>query len=288
MTPLRKKMIDLMTFKKYSPKTQRSYLFAVTELSKSFHCSPEHIAEQAIKEWLIQTANERHWSESTIYMVTSGLKFIYRRVLERPDFFADMPLPKRAQKIPDLLTQQEVCAILNETTNLKHMTLLSLCYGCGLRVSEVVALTQDRIDSGHHLVLIRQAKGRKDRQVPLSDSLLYQLRVYWQQYRPKNYLFCSNRPGKRLSTSSAQKVFNRAKQAAGISKVGGIHSLRHAYATHQLEQGLPIHQLQRILGHQNINTTLRYLHWIPHRDSLAVDLVAQLPLVTRYRLFNRG
>jgi site-specific recombinase XerD len=192
------------------------------------------------------------------------------------DFFIDIPLPKKPQKIPVLLTQKEVYAILRSTRNLKHLTLLSLCYGCGLRASEAVALTQNDIDSERLLLRVVQGKGKKDRNIPLSPSLLYLLRCYWQAWHPKYYLFASSQQQKdTLCVSSVQKVFNQAKADAGIHKEGGIHGLRHAYATHQLEQGLPINQLQQFLGHSDIKITMKYLHWVPRAHVMACDLLAQ-------------
>ncbi len=274
MTPLRQKMIDLMSFRQFSPKTHKAYLAAVTKLTTYYHRSPEQITLQEIKSWLIEAANKQNWSPSTVHQITNGLKFCYHQVLEQPDFLADISLPKRPQKIPLLLTQKEVYAILQSTTNLKHLTLLSLCYGCGLRVSELVALTRDDIDSERFLLRVVQGKGKKDRNIPLSESLLNLLRAYWQVWHPNYHLFFSYQQKKVLGISTAQKIFTRAKLKSGIHKKGGIHSLRHAYATHQLERGLPIHQLQQFLGHKDINLTLRYLHWVPGSDGQASDLLA--------------
>jgi len=120
-----------------------------------------------------------------------------------------------------------------------------------------------------------QSKGKKDRNIPLSRTLLNLLRVYWQAWHPNYYFFCSYQQKKPISISSAQKIFTQTKKVSGISKVGGIHSLRHAYATHQLEQGLPIHQLQKFLGHKDISVTMRYLHWLPESTVLASDLLEQ-------------
>lgn len=275
MTPLRQKMIELMTFRQFSPKTHQAYLAAVTKLSTYYHRSPEHITQDEVKLWLIETANQRHWSASTVHQTMMGIKFCYHQVLEQEDFFLEITLPKRPQKIPALLTQKEVYAILQATENLKNLTLLSLCYGCGLRVSELVAMTQDGIDSDHLLLQVVQGKGKKDRKVPLSESLLKLLRYYWQAWHPKYFLFCRYQKEQPLGICTAQKVFSRAKLKAGITKPGGIHSLRHAYATHQLEQGLSIHQLQKFLGHSDIKVTARYLHWLPSAPVMATDLLSQ-------------
>lgn len=275
MTPLRQKMIDLMTFRQFASKTQQAYLGAVTKLSTYYHRSPEQIDSEEVKLWLMATTAERNWSASTVHQTMMALKFCYHYVLEKEDFFLDIPLPKRPQKIPVLLTQKEVYAILQATNNLKHLALLSLCYGCGLRVSELVDLTQNDIDSERLLLRVVQGKGRKDRSIPLSTSLLNLLRVYWQACHPNHYLFCSCQQRKKaLGVSSVQKMFTKAKLDAGINKEGGVHSLRHAYATHQLEHGLPIHQLQLFLGHSDIRITLKYLHWVPGTQVMASDLLA--------------
>jgi site-specific recombinase XerD len=249
MTPLRQKMIDLMTFRQLAPKTCQVYLSAVTKLTTHYHRSPEHISNEEIKQWLMAISSERKWSASTIHQTLMALKFCYEQVLEQSDFLSDLQLPKQPQKIPVLLTQKEVYAILQCTRNLKHLTILSLCYGCGLRASETVALTKNDIDSERLLLRVVQGKGRKDRNIPLSLSLLTLLRCYWKAWEPKHYFFSSTQLKKKtLGISSVQKIYKQAKADAHIHKEGGIHGLRHAYATHQLEQGLPIHQLQLFLG----------------------------------------
>jgi len=142
--------------------------------------------------------------------------------------------------------------------------LLELTYGCGLRVSEVVALKVRDIDGERGLLRVEQGKGAKDRLVTLPGTLLNRLRSYWTHCRPEQWLFPSSRGlGEPICASTAQRIFANAKRRAGIDKIGGIHSLRHAYATHQLENGLPVHELQRLLGHNNLQSTERYLHWLP-------------------------
>jgi site-specific recombinase XerD len=141
-----------------------------------------------------------------------------------------------------------------------------------------VSLKIRDIDGERHLLRVEQGKGAKDRLVPLSATLLAQLRAYWRLYRPRHWLFPGRTPGERLSETSLQKAFTQAKAQAGVKKIGGIHSLRHAYATHQLEAGLPVHRLQRLLGHQDLHSTLRFVHWVPdYREGHgAHDLIAAL------------
>lgn len=177
-----------------------------------------------------------------------------------------------------MLTRAEVGPILNACGHPKHRMMLTPCYGCGLRLHELVSLKIRDIDGERRLLRVEQGKGAKDRLVPLSETLLQQLRAYWRLYRPRDWLFPGLNRRKPLSETSIQKAFTQAKAQAAIGKVGGIHGLRHAYATHQLEAGLPVHGLQRLLGHDNIQSTLRYVHWVPdYREGQgAHDLVAAL------------
>ena len=193
-----------------------------------------------------------------------------------------LQVPKREQRIPELLLRNEVSQILSATSNIKHRMMLTTCYGCGLRVSELVSLQVRHIDGERRLLRVEQGKGSKDRAVILSPTLLKLLRDYWRLLRPPQWLFPGRDVMTPLSIATAQKTFQKAKQSAGVQKIGGIHSLRHAYATHQLEEGMPIHQLQRLLGHQNIQSTLRYAHWVPgyHEGNTGGDLLAKLALTS--------
>jgi len=172
-----------------------------------------------------------------------------------------------------------VHAILSEVRNPKHLMMLRLCYGCGLRVAELVSVQVRNIDGERHLLRVVQGKGAVDRAVIVSPTLLTYLRRYWAAYRPKTWLFPGRQPELPIAMESPQRAFTAAKRRAGIEKIGGIHSLRHAYATHQLEAGVPVHQLQRLLGHRSLQATTRYLRWIPgYRpgDKASQDLLATL------------
>jgi len=290
MTPLRQKMLEVMRFRQLAPSTQQSYLNTVTQLSLHYHRSPEKITAEEVKHWLMNRSNERKWSASTINLNLMAIYFCYHQVLEQRDFYLTIKLPKKPQKIPALLTQKEVYAILHATKNLKHLSILSLCYGCGLRVSEVVALTPQAIDSERLLLRVTQGKGKKDRNIPLSNSLLTLLRQYWQHCHRQQYLFNSSHKQKQaLGISSVQKLYQQAKKEAHVQKRGGIHGLRHAYATHQLAQGLPIHQLQLFLGHSDIKVTMKYLHWVPQQTVIAADLLEDfMPTLSRIKFTLGG
>lgn len=277
MTPLRQKMIDTMVLKGFSPRTQSTYLYAIGKLARYFHRSPDTLEIEEIERYFLYLLSERHMASASVRIMANAVAFLFTQVLGRPRQTFTLRYPKRSQRIPELLTREEVQRILAHTNNLKHHTLLATCYAAGLRVSELVALQMRDIDSARELLHVRAGKGNKDRAVLLTPAMLTLLRRYWYAYRPPRYLFChSDPPHAPLSVGTAQRVFQRAKALAGIDKEGGIHSLRHAYATHQLEAGMPAFKLQRLLGHQNLRSTLRYVHWLPHyrdRGQVGIDLL---------------
>ncbi len=278
MTPLRAKMIKAMQVRGFSPRTHRSYLSAVTDLARYTHRCPDELEVSDLSAYFEYLATERHLSGASCRLFLNGIRFLYLQVLEWPSFDVEIAIPKKPQRIPELLTRSEVRRILGACSNPKHRMMLELCYGCGVRVSELVSVRVSHIDSERHLLRVEQGKGAKDRLVPLSDTLVQKLRQYWRLYRPFECLFPGRTLARALGITSAQKAFTRAKVQAGINKVGGIHSLRHAYATHQLEAGLPVHRLQRLLGHQDLHSTLRYVHWVPdYREGTGEhDLIAAL------------
>jgi len=275
MTPLRQKMIDAMQVRGFSVRTHQSYLAAVTDLSRYFKRSPATLSVDELQAYFLYLVKERDLSGASCRLYLNGFRFLYLQVLGRDELDVKIHTPKRPQRIPELLSQNEVARILGACRNEKHHMMLSICYACGLRVSELVALQVCQIDRDRQVIRIEQAKGAKDRQVILSDTLLQRLRQYWQVYRPYQWLFYGRDPQKALAIKTAQRVFQAAKQRTGIAKVGGIHSLRHAYATHQLEAGMPVHQLQRLLGHNSLQSTMRYVHWTPQQHPGAgSDLLA--------------
>ena len=277
MTPLRQKMIDAMLVRGFAERTRQSYLDAVRQLAQYYQCSPEVLDTEQIQAYFLYLVKQRHLSPASCRLYLNGIRFLYLQVLGWEAFEITIHTPKRAQRIPELLSRGEVARLLSACTNFKHRVMLTTCYACGLRVSELMALQVKQIDAERHVIRIEQAKGAKDRQVILGDQLLVLLRQYWQQYRPESWLFYGRDRHLALSITSAQKVFKRSKQRAGINKIGGIHSLRHAYATHQLEAGMPVHQLQRLLGHNNLQSTMRYVHWMPsHQHDVGMDLLAAL------------
>ncbi len=279
MSPLRLRMVEAMRVRGFSPRTQQSYLSSVTALAKFHQRSPDTLDVPSLQAFFVYLATERGLSGASCRLMFNGVRFLYLKVLDWPQFDVPLAMPKKLERIPELLTRAEVGALLGALRNGKHRMMLTVCYGCGLRVSELVALKVRHIDGERRLLRIEQGKGGKDRLVMISPRLLEQLRQYWRRFRPPLWLFAGGEPQVALSISSAQKVYRHACTLADIDKIGGIHSLRHAYATHQLEDGLPVHILQRQLGHGSLKSTMRYLHWVPGYQQAQLketDLIARL------------
>lgn len=279
VSPLRQRMLDAMQMRGYSSRTHESYIQAVLDLSRYYHRSPAAISADEVQQWLLWLLKERHVSSSTCHLYFNGVRFLYVTVLEDTDFAAyHFTLPKRQQRLPDLLSRTEVNQLVAAPTNPTHRLLLLSCYACGLRVSELVNIRVQDIDGSRHILHVVQGKGQKDRYVPVSDTLLEQWRVYWRRCHPKQWLFPGHNPEQRLAIETPQKIYLRAKRQVGIRKEGGIHSLRHAFATHSLQAGMPIHQLQQVLGHEHVSTTMRYAHWLPEtqQGGQPIDLLAGL------------
>ena len=280
MTPLRKQMIEAMQLRGFSPRTHESYLNAVSGLAGYYHRSPDQLSVEQIQAYLTYLAVTRELSGATCRLIRNALRFFYLKVLEQPSFDVELVVPKKAQRIPELLNRREVWRLFQACANPKHGMMLKLCYGCGLRRAELVRVRVRHIDGERRQLRVEQGKGSKDRLVDFGEQLRAELREYWQRFRPGDWLFPSAHAlDTPVSESTASKAYHKARERAGIEKIGGIHSLRHAYATHQLEAGLPIHQLQVLLGHTSLRTTQRYLHWVPGGGSsagAARDLLAAL------------
>lgn len=262
-TALRQKMIDLMLVKNFSPNTQQSYLRSVTSLANYYHQRPDRLSEEDIQQYLIYLMKDKKAAPNTCRVCWQGLQFFYRIVLGRPRSDLNIKYPSRPSKIPELLTPYEALSIVNAPENIKHQCQLKLCYACGLRTGEMVSLTVSDIDSERLQLKVVQGKGKKDRLIPLPKSMLKVLREYWRIFKPIDALFYASSARNHMGNSSIGKLYHRAKKKAGIVKEGGPHALRHAFATHQLEVGLPLHYLQRWMGHSDIRTTMNYIHWVP-------------------------
>ena len=244
----------------YSPNTIRTYGSELISFLKMFsNHDVESITTDQIRRYLVYCGEELKLSEFTINSRMNAIKFLYEKVLKQPRVIYDIPRPKRPEKLPKVLSIHEVRQIIHLTENPKHKMIMKTMYGMGLRVSEVVNLRIGDLDSERMQVHIKGAKGKKDRITILPESLLESLRDYYIEYKPKDYLF-ENRFGQQMSTRTVQIIFKNALLKSNSRKKVGVHSLRHSFATHLLENGTDLALIQQLLGHNNIKTTLTYTH----------------------------
>ncbi len=253
------KMTEQLKLKGYSENTIRTYQneFAQFLIALKHHSADECDA-QKVRSYMFYCLDKLKLSENTLHSRLNALKFYYEQVLHRDKmFFREIPRPKKHSQLPKTIHQNDIKKMFAVTVNLKHNTMLKLCYGMGLRLSEIINIKIKDIDSQNMQVFIEKGKGKKARYVNLPQTILEQLRAYYKEYRPKIYLF-EGQEGGQYSKRSLQNVFKNALHKAGINKDVGIHSLRHSYATHLLEQGTDIRFIQELLGHKDIKTTLIY------------------------------
>ena len=261
MTPLRKQMEADMALRGLAYRTRESYVDSVVKLAKFYGRGPDQISEAEVQQYLLHLLDERKLAHSSCNIVCSALEFFYRTTLKRRETEFCLPRPKVPAKLPQILSREDVARLIEQTTNLKHRTILMTAYAAGLRLSELCHLRVADIDSDRMTLRVEQGKGAKDRYTLLSPRLLAELRRYWCVYRPQRWLFPSPRdPEQPHSAHTAHRIFHAAKDRAGITKAGGIHALRHAFATHLLEAGVDVHTIQRLMGHGSLSTTARYFH----------------------------
>ena len=260
MTPLRRRMIEDMQVRNLAPHTQRSYLQQVSQFARYFGKSPELLGPDDVRTYQIHLSQDRQLSASSMLVAVAAIRFLYRVTLKREWCIDDaVPTCRKPQRLPVVLSRDEVGRFLDAVDLLKHRVILTVCYAAGLRISEAVRLTSAAIDSQRMVIRIEEGKGRKDRYVMLSPKLLDVLRDYWRTVRPKQWLFPGDLPGRPITTSAVEVVCRRARAAAGIEKPVTPHSLRHAFAVHLLEAGADLRTIQLLLGHRSLSTTARYL-----------------------------
>ena len=260
MTPLRQRMIEDMEMRNLSPQTIKGYLFHVSRFAKHFNQSPDLLGIDEIRQYQVYLLRERKVAASTVNHVLSALRFFYKVTLRREWALDHLRYPRRAKRLPEVLSKPEVYRVFSVIRNLKHRTLLMTMYATGMRVSEAARLRVDDIDSKRMLIRVHQGKGKKDRYVPLSATLLQTLRTYWKKVRSTGALFPSQQGGGPLTTGSITKVCADARKKAGLSKRLTPHTFRHSFATHLLEAGTDLRTIQIILGHCSLRTTALYLH----------------------------
>ncbi len=265
MTPLRQRMLDAMVLRGMAARTQEAYIGAVALLAKHYHCGPDTLTAQQVQDYLLHLRRERARSIPTVNQYGCAFRFLYGTVLGLDGTQFQIPLAAVPHRLPEIFSRQEIARLFAVTQRSAPRAFLMLAYGSGLRLSELCHLRVSDIDSHADRMCIRveQGKGAKDRYVPLAQDLLEVLRHWWprSQPRPRQWLFPGQRDGSRpTNEATAQKWYYAARDAAGITKSGGIHMLRHCYATHMLEAGADLYTLSRWLGHNHVSTTSRYLH----------------------------
>jgi site-specific recombinase XerD len=253
-------MIEDLRIRNYSPETIDHYVRRVREFACYFRKSPEFLGPEHIRGYQVHLIGPGKASWAKFNQTVCALRFFYKTTLGKDWAITHIPFPKQPKRLPVVLSVQEVGRLLAAVSNLKHRTVLETMYAAGLRVSEALHLMVGDVDSGRMVLRINQGKGRKDRYVSLSPTLLVKLREYWKIYRPRRALFPGRSAEEPLTSESIQRVVASARTAAGIQKPVKTHTLRHSYATHLLEAGVDLRTIQILLGHRSLNTTAIYLH----------------------------
>ena len=263
MNPLRKKFDQYMIVNRLADNTRELYINAIAGLARYFSRSPDTLTNNQIQDYLFYIINVRELAWSTCNVFIAACCCFFKGFLKWDDIQLTLPSRPRDRRLPTVLSVDEVRAVIEGAANLKHRTLLMTVYCAGLRVSEVVALEPHHIQSGRMMIQVKESKGRKDRYTILTKDLLEQLRHYWREERPDNWLFPSNKyPQEPLSRAGALHAFNIATKKASVNvpKGQGIHTLRHCFATHLLEDGVDLFTIKSLLGHTSLETTSKYLH----------------------------
>ena len=260
MTSLRQRMIEDMQIRNLSVHTQKTYILQVGLFSRHFSKSPEGLGPEEIRTYQVYLTNEKELATSSILIAISALRFLYKVTLKKDwDFEEIIPAPKKPQKLPVVLSPEEVIQFLRCVAITKHRVILTTCYAAGLRIAEAVCLTPPAIDSKRMVLRVEQGKGKKDRYVMLSPKLLVILRDWWRVERPRHWLFPGDRPGQHISKAAVERECQKTQRICKISKPITPHSMRHAFAVHLLEQGTDVRTIQLLLGHRSLATTAKYL-----------------------------
>lgn len=260
MTPLRQRMLEDMQIRNFTVNTQASYVRQVMLFARHFHRSPEVLGAEEIRTYQVYLTQEKQLHPGSVGIATAALRFLYRVTLRKDwNFEQALPLPKRPQTLPVILSPEEVQHFLSCVHRRKARTVLTVCYAAGLRVSEAIALQPTDIDSQRMTLRVVQGKGQKDRYVMLSEELLKILREWYRLAKPKSWLFPGQLPGSHISREGIEYACQVARRRGGCAKPVTPHSLRHAFAVHLLEYGADLRTIQLLLGHRSLSTTAHYL-----------------------------
>jgi integrase/recombinase XerD len=263
MTYLRKRMLEELQRRNYSSETIRSYLFAVKDFAAYFKNRPDQLGQEHLRQYQLYLLNERKLTVETIVGRIAALRFFFVKVLRRPYREIDLVYPKRPERLPVILSEEEVARLIESASTSYHRVILMTLYGTGLRREELCRLKVTDVDSQRMVIHVRQGKGHKDRDVTLSPRLLEMLRAYWKWRKPNVYLFPSYQRKRREQPITSKTVYYAVREAArraGIKKKVSPHLLRHSWATHLLERGTDLKTIQMLLGHFDLEATTIYLH----------------------------
>ncbi|HUE02012.1 MAG TPA: site-specific integrase [Bryobacteraceae bacterium] len=289
MTSLRQRMTEDMQVRNLALNTQTCYLQQVTLFARHFNKSPEHLGPEDIRAYQVYLTNDKKLAPGSVLIAVAALRFLYKVSLKKDWSFEDViPAPKKPQKLPVVLSPEEVLHFLNCVGSTKHRAILTSCYAAGLRISEAICLKPTDIDHQRMVIRVEQGKGQKDRYVMLSPKLLETLRSYWRAVRPKGCLFEGDVAGQPIHRSSVELACQKARRISGIRKPITPHSMRHGFAVHLLESGTDIRTIQLLLGHRSLATTARYLRIATSKvcsTSSPLDLLPQpIPIESKARM----
>ncbi len=281
MTRLRERMLEDLQLRGLSEKTQDAYLRAVRQLAEHYSKPPDDITEEELRQYFLYLKNVKRASPSTCRVALNGIKFFYQRTLQRERSMLDLVRIPREQKLPVVLSFEEVRRVLGCLHRARYRVCLSTIYTCGLRLGEGVHLQVPDLDSDRMMLHIRQGKGGKDRYVPLPQRTLELLREYWDRHRNRVWLFPAptrldvppTKASRSMSVSGVQRAFKAALQQSGVHKRASVHTLRHSWATHLLEAGVNLRLIQVYLGHRSPQTTARYTHLTRKGELLAAEAI---------------
>jgi len=260
INPFHTKMLNEMKFRRLSESTIKLYVSSVNGLAEFSNIPLDQISNEEIQDYLLYLQEERGLAWNTCNIVASGLLFFYNNVIPNKDIKLKLPVRKHKKSLPEVLSHSDIEVLLNSVSNMKERIMLMATYSAGLRVSELVNLQFNHIDSERMTIKVVDSKGNKDRYTILSTKLLKTIRNHYLCCKPENYLFPSKDIAKKITIGTVQRIYTKAKRKAKITKGNGIHTLRHSFATHMYESGVDIQIIQKLLGHKSIHSTMIYTH----------------------------
>lgn len=286
MTGLRQRLIDDLHLRGYAERTVETYVAVVARLAHHYHRAPDRLTEVELRDYLLYLTRERKLARASFTQALCGLRFFYEQTLGRRWTILDIARPQRDRKLPVVLSRDEVWRVLRAVRTPAYRVCLTTIYSCGLRLREALDLHVDQVDSDRMLLHVRRGKGGVDRMVPVPQALLAVLRAHWRTHRNPVWLFPAprRRPARPVSDPAIgpidatvlQRTLGRALADSGVAKRAHVHTLRHSYATHLLEAGVPLALIQEYLGHSSPSTTSIYTHVTRELRDAAVDPINDL------------